>query len=425
MKKWLPSLLNVTLLLPLVACSPGVSAEVIKSDKPRVSSPAVAAGDLSEAVAGNSAFAFQLYQQLKSKDGNLFYSPHSISFAIAMAYAGAHSQTEQQMAETMRFTLPQDRLHPAFNSLDMQLSNRGENASGKDGKGFRLNVVNAIWGQQGYNFQPAYLDVLAQNYGTGLRILDFVNKTEDSRVTINDWVSKETEGRIKDLVPQGAVNAMTRLVLTNAIYFNAAWLFPFKTENTANGTFNLADGRQIIVPMMKQSTDMKYVKGSDYQAAEILYDGRQISMVVILPDAGKFQDVEKNLQSQQAADIISNLKSSKVNLSMPRFEFDSQFNLKDSLVAMGMPEAFAETADFSGMTGKKDLHITGVLHKAFVSVDEAGTEAAAATAAIVGVTSIPGDPPVNFTMDRPFIFFIRDIPTGEILFIGRVTNPSV
>ncbi len=407
-----------------MACSKQVSADVIKSDKPRITSPAASQSDVAAVVAGNSAFAFQLYQQLKSKDGNLFYSPHSISIALAMAYAGASSQTEQQMADTLQYTLSQDRLHPAFNSIDIALSQRGQGAQGKDSKGFRLNVVNAIWGQKDYSFQPSYLDILAQNYGAGLRILDFIQKTENSRITINDWVSSQTEGRIKDLVPQGAINSLTRLVLTNAIYFNAAWLHQFNKNATVDGTFNLIDGRQLTVPMMKQSESMSYAKGADFQAVEMLYDGQEISMVVLLPDTGKFQGVEQSLQAQQLTDVIKNLKTARVNLTMPRFEFNSQFGLKDTLAAMGMPAAFTDAADFSGMTGKRDLHISDVLHKAFVSVDETGTEAAAATAVIVGVTSIPAEPPINVTIDRPFIFIIRDIPTGEILFVGRVLNPS-
>ena len=424
MKKGFRSWLYVFLALSLVACSQPVSGDVLKSNKPRITSPTASQSDVAAVTAGNSAFAFQLYQQLKSKDGNLFYSPHSISMALAMTYAGAKTQTEQQMADTLHFTLPQDRLHPAFNSLDIALSQRGQGAEGKDGKGFRLNVVNAIWGQKDYSFQPAYLDILAHNYGAGLRILDFITKTEDSRITINDWVSNQTEGRIKDLVPQGAINDLTRLVLTNAIYFNASWLHQFNKDATVNGPFYLLDGQKLTIPMMKQVESMSYSKGADYQAVEMLYDGQQISMVVILPDTGKFQGFEQNLQSQQVADIINNLKSGRVNLTMPRFEFNSQIGLKDVLSTMGMPVAFTDNADLSGMTGKRDLYISDVLHKAFVSVDETGTEAAAATAVIVGVTSIPVDPPVEVTIDRPFIFIIRDIPTGEILFVGRVLNPA-
>ena len=416
---------NVLLAASVIACSRPVSADVIQSDKPRITAPSVNQNDLEAVVAGNQAFAFQSYRQLKSGSGNIFYSPHSISTALAMAYAGARTETEQQIASAMHYTLLQDKLHPALNAIDIALSGRGQGSQGKDEKGFRLNVVNAIWGQKDYSFQPAYLDILAQNYGAGLRIVDFINHTESSRVTINDWVSSQTEGRIKDLIPAGAVTPLTRLVLTNAIYFNAAWLHQFNKNNTVNGMFNLIDGKQVSVPMMKETESMNYARGDGYQALEMLYDGAQISMVVLLPDSGKFQDFEQGLQAQIWMDTLQNLKSTRVSVTMPRFQFDSQFALNDVLSTMGMPLAFTENADFSGMTGNRDLHISDVIHKAFVSVDETGTEAAAATAVVVGTTSVPVGQPVDFNVDRPFLFVIRDIPTGEILFLGRVMNPGI
>jgi serpin B len=425
MKKSLLSWVNVLLAASVIACSRPVSADVIQSDKPRITAPSVNQNDLESVVAGNQAFAFQSYQELKSGGGNIFYSPHSISTALAMAYAGARTETEQQIASAMHYTVSQDKLHPALNAIDIALSGRGQGSQGKDEKGFRLNVVNAIWGQKDYSFQPAYLDILAQNYGAGLRIVDFINQTESSRVTINDWVSTQTEGRIKDLIPAGAVTPLTRLVLTNAIYFNAAWLYQFNKNNTANGMFNLIDGNQVSVPMMKETESMNYARGSGYQALEIPYDGAQISMVVLLPDSGKFHDFEQGLQVQTWKEALQNLKSTRVSLTLPRFQFDSQFALNDVLGTMGMPLAFTENADFSGMTGNRDLHISDVIHKAFVSVDETGTEAAAATAVIVGTTSVPVGQPVEFNVDRPFVFVIRDIPTGEILFLGRVMNPGV
>jgi serpin B len=393
------------------------------SDKPRETSPDVSEADLALLIEGNSAFAFDLYQALREEEGNLFYSPHSISVALAMTYAGARSDTAEQMANTLHFILEQDRLHPAFNWLDAELAKRGEGAQGKDGEGFRLNIVNAIWGQKDYSFLTDFLDVLAENYGAGLRILDFITETEKSRVTINDWVSDQTEDRIKDLIPQGAIDALTRLVLTNAIYFNAAWEYPFDKKMTANGPFYLLDGGQVTVPMMRQTESFGYTQGEGYQAVELLYDGDELSMVILLPASGNFEAFEEGLQAQQISDIISGLQFAEVTLTMPKFEFDSEFSLKDTLAEMGMPAAFSEAADFSGMTGTRDLCISAVLHKAFVSVDEAGTEAAAATAVIVGETAIP-EQPVEVTVDHPFIFLIRDIETGAILFVGRVLNPG-
>ncbi len=422
-------LLVLVLLLPLIASiqlAQPAAGQVLKSDKERITSPDVSAADVSLLVEGNSAFAFKLYQELKEKEGNLFYSPYSISLALAMTYAGARGETAQQMADTLQFLLEPARLHPAFNWLDMELASRGEGAQGKDGEGFNLNIANAIWGQKGYEFLPAFLDILAENYGAGLRLLDFINETEQSRVAINKWVSDQTEGRIENLIPPGAINELTRLVLTNAIYFNAAWEHPFDKKMTTDGPFYLLDGGQVTVPMMKQTESFGYTVGEGYQAVELPYDGNELSMVILLPASGSFGDFEAGLQSQQVDAIISGLQPTRVALTMPRFEFDSEFSLKDTLAEMGMPDAFSPyNADFSGMTGNPELFISDVIHKAFVAVDEAGTEAAAATAAVIAPTAAPPEPTVEVTLDRPFIFLIRDIETGTILFVGRVLNPML
>ncbi|UCD22771.1 MAG: serpin family protein [Chloroflexota bacterium] len=426
MNKGLIIALVVVLVLPVIASvqlAQPVAGEVLESDKERITSPDANTSEQVSLVEGNSAFAFELYQALKGEAGNLFYSPHSISLALAMTYAGARGETAEQMADTLQFLLEQDRLHPAFNWLDAELTGRGEGAEGKDGEGFRLNIVNAIWGQKDYQFLSGFLDVLAENYGAGLRILDFIKETEKSRLTINDWVSDQTEGRIEDLIPQGAIGALTRLVLTNAIYFNAAWEYPFDEKMTADGQFDLLDSGQVSVPMMKQTESFGYTEGEGYQAIELRYDGGELSMVILLPEAGNFGTFEEGLQDQQVSDIISGLKSTEVALTMPQFEFESEFSLKDTLAEMGMPVAFSSAADFSGMTGRRELSISEVVHKAFVAVDEAGTEAAAATAVIMELTAAP-DLPVEVTIDRPFIFLIRDIETGAVLFVGRVINPG-
>jgi serpin B len=423
MKKALISVLIVLLLLPLIACDQAAGGELLISDKERITSPDVNPSEQALLVEGNSAFAFELYQALREQEGNLFYSPHSISVALAMTYAGARNETAQQMAATLQFLLEQERLHPAFNWLDAELASRGEGAQGKDGEGFRLNVVNAIWGQKDYSFLPTFLDVLAENYGAGLRILDFINETEQSRVAINKWVSDQTEGRIKDLIPQGAVDALTRLVLTNAIYFNAAWENTFDEDMTADGPFYLLDGGQVSVPMMEQMASFGYTDGDGYQAVELQYDGNELSMVILFPEAGQFQAFEEGLQAERVDAIINDLQPIGVALTMPKFKFDSEFSLTDTLAGMGMPIAFSGAADFSGMTGSPDLFISEVIHKAFVSVDEVGTEAAAATAVIMPESG-PPEPTVEVTIDRPFIFLIRDIETGAVLFVGRVMNPG-
>ena len=409
---------------PLSPTPAPISVNILQSEKPRITSPEVNESDFTMLVEENSAFAFDLYQLLRQDNNNVFFSPYSISQALAMTYSGARGETEKQMSDTLHFVLSQDRLHPAFNGLDIELSKRGEGAQGKDEEGFRLNIVNAIWGQEDYRFLSEFLDVLAENYGAGLRAFDFVNAPEESRITINDWVSEQTEGRIEDLIPEGAIDALTRLVLTNAIYFNAAWQFPFNEDATTDGPFYLLDGGEVIVPMMTQTESFGYTKGDDYQAVELPYDGQELSMIILLPSDGQFENFESSMGYQRVTEIISSLAGQQVNLTIPKFEFESEFSLKKALTTMGMPVAFSADADFSGMTGDRDLAIDDILHKAFVSVDEAGTEAAAATAVLMTLTAVPA-PPVVVTVDRPFIFLIRDIETGTILFIGRVVNPSV
>jgi serpin B len=402
-------------------------ADIAQSSLKRDTAPDVPAVDLQELVAGDSAFALDFYQAVHDQPGNLFFSPHSLSLALAMTYAGARGETASQFAQTLHFNLPQDRLHPAYNALALQLASRSEGTPKIDqGRQFQLNVANSIWGQQGFNFLPEFLDVLALNYGSGLRLADFVQAPEAARQAINDWVSQQTHDKIKDLVPAGAINAATRLVLANAIYFQAGWLHPFDEKMTKDGAFTLLDGSQVNVPMMSldQPVNFPYAQGNGYQAIELPYVGQTEAMDVLIPDAGKFADFEAGLNADQLANVLAGLQSQSVSLQMPKFTFSSSFGLSGVLKGMGMPLAFDPSqADFSGMDGKRDLYISDVIHKAFVSVDEQGTEAAAATAVIVGLTSLPNEQ-VHLTIDRPFIFVIRDLPTGEILFVGRVVNPE-
>ena len=405
-----------------------VFVQELRSEKQRVTSPDLAPSDMRELVAGNSAFAFDLYQTLSAEDGNLFYSPYSIFLALAMTYAGARGETEQQMANTLHFILSQDRLHSSFNGMDLELAGRGEAAEGTDEEGFRLNIVNALWGQEDFEFLPEFLDLVAENYGAGLKLLDFVNAAEDSRIVINDWVSEQTEGKIEELIPEGVIDELTRLVLTNAIFFNAAWQHPFTESLTKDGAFHLLDGGEVTVPMMRRTAGFGLAKGDGYQAVELPYDGGELSMVILLPDTGQFEGFEDSLDAGLVRTITEGLEPTRVALTMPKFEFESNSGLSDTLGAMGMPVAFissfgpctSEMADFSGMTGSCVLFIKEIVHKAFVSVDEAGTEAAAATAAVMGLESLPP----SVTIDRPFVFLIRDIETGAILFVGRVADPS-
>ena len=385
------------------------------------------AGDVDNLVAGNTAFSLELYSVLSEGDGNLFYSPYSISLALAMAYGGARGATESQIAETLRFNLPQDRLHPAFNALDLDLASR--NMEKRDER-FELNIANSVWGQQGHGFLDRYLDTLALNYGSRLRNVDFRRRPHDARQSINDWVSDETGGRIEDLIAPNAIDRFTRLVLANAVYFRAEWQRSFDERATSRGTFYAPEGTESKVEMMRQMESFPYTRGDDYQAVELPYRGGDVSMIILLPDAGEFIGFEISLDSDLVSSIAEGLESRRLRLTMPKFQLDASLGLVDTLGAMGMPDAFDEKkAEFQGMDGlsclagdDECLSISDVVHQAHLSVDEAGTEAAAATAVMVGVTSAEPQEPIELTIDRPFVFLIRDRETGTILFLGRVVE---
>lgn len=384
------------------------------SDLEREEDPDFSQGELSDLVEGNSKFALDLYRRIKDKEGNLFYSPYSVSTALSMTYAGARGDTARQMKDTLNFGSC-DQLHSAFNSLNQQLNQEREN--------FVLNIANALWGQENYHFEENFLDVLARNYGAGMYRLDFKGSPDPSRRTINDWVENRTENKIEKLLPPGSINPATRLVLTNAIYFNASWEDPFQEEDTQKENFTLPDGDQVEVPMMSQTNHFQFLDGDGYSAVELPYQDEKASMLIILPSRGRLKELERNLNTAFVENIVKNFESKSVRLKMPKFDFKFSTPLSKTLSEMGMPSAFdQEGADFSGMTGDRSLWIDEVYHKAFVSVDEKGTEAAAATA-VVMPTSAPVEP-VTMDIDRPFIFLIRDEETGTILFTGRVTNPA-
>ena len=416
-------LMNFSLLSTSCAQSL-VEAKVARSDLERDASPQVSNGVLWELSSGNAEFALHLYQELKEKEGNLIFSPYSISSALAMTYGGARGDTEREMAQTLSFTLPQDHLHPAFNVLDLELAERTNpvDIGPITVEGVQLEITNSLWGQDGYSFRPEYLDLLALNYGAEMRILDFVGRADAARRAINRWVEDATKGTIKEIVPGGILNAQTRLVLVNAIYFNAKWEDPFSKFDTKRESFYLLDGSTVQVPMMSQDEVYPYWKGNGFQVFEMPYLGRELAMGILLPDAGKFRDVERSLDARLVNRIVENLDSQYLDLTMPKFEFESEFALRETLSKMGMRNAF-ENADFSGMDGSRDLMLSEALHKSFVAVDERGTEASAATSVFADVISNPMYP-LELTVDRPFIFWIRDIPTGTFLFIGRVLIPE-
>jgi serpin B len=416
------SVFSAALSLLLSACGPSPSASIAQSDLQRVTAPETQPDDIQALVDNNNAFALDLYRSLQTRDGNLIYSPYSISLALAMTYAGARGDTESQMAQTLHF-LSQDQLHPSFNALDLQLSQRGK-ATSADETPLQLNIANAIWAEQTYPFLKTFLDTVALNYGAGIRLADFINQYEAVRKEINIWVSDQTEEKIKDLIPAGALNSDTRMTLVNAIYFKADWLSPFRANSTQEAPFHLLDGSEVTVPMMNQSAFIPYAKNEGWQAIELAYQGESAAMDIIVPDEGRFEEVESNLDHQTVSTILNSLQPTSVSLGMPKFKYESAFGLADQLKALGMTDAFDPgQADFTGMSERDDLHISAIIHKAFVAVDEKGTEAAAATAVTMFATSAVVQD-VILTVDRPFIFIIRDLPTGQILFIGRVLNPA-
>ncbi len=425
-----PTSLLLTLgLLGLTACGePPPAAEVgelVASQRQRNTAPAASAAELAALAEGNAAFALDLYRKLEGRGENVFFSPHSISLALTMALGGARGATEAEMQATLHAAAGGAKLHELWNALDLALASRGRNASGKDGKPFRLKIANASWGQRGYTFLPGYLDLLAESYGAGLRVVDYVDQPEDARLAINRWVENETEQRIKDLLQKGSITPLTRLVLTNAIYFNASWRDKFDVAATAPAEFVARDGSRVKVPMMhKTDRNFLYAKKHGCQAVELPYDGEEVSMVVLLPD-GRIGDLEAALDATKLGEILGGLRSEGlVELAMPRFKIEGSFGLAEQLKALGMKSAFAAgDADFSGINGTRELFIADVVHKSWVAVDEAGTEAAAATAVIMAGSAAPTET-IKVTLDRPFLFLIRDRATGAVLFLGRVANPA-
>jgi serpin B len=418
-------LVSIVLSACGAAPAPLPSANLAKSSFQRDANPSVPQTDLSALVNGNNAFAINLYEALRSQDGNLVFSPYSISLALAMTYAGARNETESQMAQTMQFTLPQDQLHPAFNSLDLALANEGK-AQGNNGQPMQLNIANTVWAERNYSFQQAYLDLISKNYGAGIQLADFIKNFEAARGQINSWVSNQTKNKINNLLAPGSVNSRTRMVLVNAIYFKADWDVPFDANNTVDSPFTLLDGSQSQVKMMNNGElTLSYAKGNGYQAVELPYNGNTAAMDIIMPDQGNFQSFESALDAQKINDIFNSMQSTPIALGLPKFTFTTNFSLSDQLKSLGMTDAFdSNKADFSGMTGNHDLFISDVIHKAFVAVDEKGTEAAAATAVIMEAMSAPMQQKVHLVIDHPFIFIIRDLKSGQILFVGRVLNPA-
>ena len=373
------------------------------------------------AVAGNTAFAFDLYSQLRSQEGNFFLSPYSISTALAMTRGGARGETAAQMAKAMHFDLAQEKLHPAFAALES-----GLNAVQQKGQ-VKLAVANSLWPQKGHVFLPAYLDLCRINYGVAVKPLDFAGATESARQTINAWVEDKTNRKIQELIKPGILDATTRLVLVNAIYFKGNWSSQFDKQLTKPGPFHVSAGKTVETPMMQATKEFRYAESPEAQALELSYAGNDLSMLVLLPrDANNLAAFERSLSPDKLYAWIRSLRSREVQLWLPKFKTTSEFSLNQTLAALGMTDAFTPRADFSGMDGTTDLFISAVIHKAFVEVNEEGTEAAAATAVVMKLSAVHiPEEPVVFRADHPFLFLIRDNRTGSILFLGRIVDPTL
>lgn len=400
------------------------SIESAKSTLGREQMPKVPDADMKALAEGNAAFALELYKILAAKEGNVFVAPLSISIALAQVWAGAKGQTADEIASALRFTLPQNALHRAFNALDQTLESRASDVV-EAGEPFKLSVVNALWGQKGYPFVQAYLDTLALNYGAGLNLLDFAKDPEAARKLINAWVAEQTYDRIKDLLSENSVDELTRLVITNAIYFKAGWLYKFDATKTHEADFYTLDGTGEKVNMMEmlEPKTLPHVVAENYEAVVLPYVGEKVGMLVILPASGRFAEVEASLDGAAVLALLDALKPEKGRVALPRFGMEYKAALAGALAALGMVTAFSMDADFTGISPTGELYISNVVHQTFLKVDEEGTEAAGATAVVFEGT-MEQPQPFYLVVDRPFLFAIVDLPTRSILFLGRLVDPS-
>ena len=395
--------------------------EPAASALPRATAPSSA--NLGVLGTGNRGFAFDLYQRVASSTAgkNVALSPYSISTALGMTYAGARGATAVELKSTLHFDLPPEALHEAFNAADLALSSRGKDQIGADGTPFRLNVNNAIWAQRGLPLEQPFLDTLAVNYGGGVLLTDFAKAPEAARSAINGWVEQKTEGLVPELLSAEHITEDTRLVLTNTVYFNARWQNTFDEQATRDAPFTKLDGRSTSVSMMHDTTSIPYARGAHYQAIAMPYASDDLSFVAVLPDAGKFEAVESAMTQTWFDALRGDLTVQGMLLAFPKLDYKAKAELKPQLVALGMKTAF-DNADFSGFSSHP-LRLTQVVHEAVIKVLEGGTIAAAATA-VIGVPRSARPPEQRVTFDRPFLYAIVDAPTGQILFLGRVLDPT-
>jgi serpin B len=374
--------------------------------------PPVSEEDRKAAASAVNQFAIDLHKQLGAQDGDVFFSPASVAAALGMTWSGAKGPTADQLAKALHLSLPPERAHPALGAL---LATRSEGAA-------TLAAGNRLWCAPD-DLLPAFLKQTRDAYGAEVGKVDFRADAEGARKTINQWIEQRTRERIKDLIPPGTLTDLTRLVLTNAIYFKGTWKEQFEKGHTRTGSFHLADATKVEVPLMHGTLPARFFAGDEVALVELPYEGDGLSMVVVVPNDG-VAALEKRLTADALARWIGSARGfSEVEVTLPKFKIEVATDLVPPLKALGVVDLFdMNAADLSGMNGKKDLSVSAALHKAFVEVNEEGTEAAAATAVVVATRSMPEPPPV-LRADRPFLFLIRDVKTGLILFMGRETDP--
>jgi serpin B len=396
-----------------------------RSPVARLAADPAAATDGARAL---NALGVDLYQRLAALgEPNIVFSPASIMLALAMTRAGAVGTTASEM-DTVLHTAEaggDPAVHTALNALSAALESRsGSFVVGDDTVDVQLSIANSLWGQQGLTWVEGFLDLLAREYGAGMRLVDYLADPEAARAAINAWVADETEDRIPQLLDPGTITPDSRLTLVNAVYLKAPWLEPFLPESTAPADFTTAAGTTVQVPVMRTSRSLPYAKGDGWQAVELPYASRSLAMLLVVPDDGALADTEAALADGLLDEAVGALGDSQVNLGLPRFDLETKADLNEIMAALGMPTAFDPTAaDFAGMTAEEKLFIGVIIHQANITVDEKGTEAAAATAVGMRATSAPVEV-VDLVIDRPFLYAVRDVPTGAVLFMGRVSDPS-
>jgi len=374
-------------------------------------------------VDGMNKFGFDFYAKLRASDGNIFFSPYSIDSALMMVYTGAAGDTAKEL-ETALHLPTRDLIPEQINAGVAKIT--ASLAGDPEKQGYELHVANGLWGQQGYPWLPKFLDTLAGSYAAKLNKVDYQNNPDPSRRQINDWVAQQTHDKIKDLIPAGAITSSTRMVLANAIYMKASWTFPFKKESTGKQAFHLSADKSVDVDMMHQTAHFKYGESADWQAVELPYVGDELAMLVLLPrDGQKLAAMEQTLDADSLKKTLDSLQPTRVAIALPKFTIQQSLDLTQTLRLLKIELAFSGNADFSGMDGRRDLFISAAVHKVFVAVDEAGTEAAAATGMIMSAMGMPArESIVEFVADHPFVTVIYHRSTGVVLFIGRVANPA-